>query len=698
DENVPVHAPTRSDNQILPFAAWVPIGKSNFVLDLQKKQWNLIFQISVDIMQNTNFFRVFITSASVSAIYIQQFWNTLSQEANTRAYRFQLDEDWFTLDVNLLRLRYPVLQMLWGIVTRTNVDYAELMWEEFVQAIQTFRADKTNLGTPTTKGKKTKPHVILYCRFTKLIICYLGRNHNIHQRSGSPLNLAEDDLSLGNLKFVPKGEIDEVFGMQILKELITNNIRNAPYYNAYLEVVAKHDLKIAAEKGTKTKSASKIVQSEKLETAKQSKPAPAKKPKTAQEKPSMPSPAKKVRKGKVSKVHKGKSGLQLIDKEEQTQPEPETEPQGEDCDLERAIQINLHKPKKTSNMDQYIFQRRILVTEEASTRPSAQPEDDISANIVCDTPYPTDAETGATTDKTNSEGDTKILHIGEEQGKDMADKVNLEEKTNKIDEVQAGSDPCKNTRVSTTTGACSYGRRPGWTRPWTKSSLEASMKRANRDEFLAENDKSRKRRRDDQDPPPPPPDSDLSKKKRHDSDASGLIQPPAPYSYQDPNEYKLLWQTGDMSSFINWYCKRIRKKKLSKEDLEGIAFKDREYLVTGKERRSALSISKLKAAYYPDFGLEELVPSLWIESEQEYDISAAYDYTIVSKPRAVIYRDRNDQKKMMRETENMVSEDDRRRSKDFMEVIERRLKIRRIFQSLESFVSGRLRDVDYRLI
>ncbi|GKD12759.1 hypothetical protein Tco_1197166, partial [Tanacetum coccineum] len=53
--------------------------------------------------------------------------------------------------------------------------------------------------------------------------------------------------------------------------------------------------------------------------------------------------------------------------------------------------------------------------------------------------------------------------------------------------------------------------------------------------------------------------------------------------------------------------------------------KDMEYLVSGsKERRSALSISKLKAANYPDFGLEELVPSLWIESEREYNISAAH--------------------------------------------------------------------------
>ncbi|GKA25296.1 hypothetical protein Tco_0711405 [Tanacetum coccineum] len=43
-----------------------------------------------------------------------------------------------------------------------------------------------------------------------------------------------------------------------------------------------------------------------------------------------------------------------------------------------------------------------------------------------------------------------------------------------------------------------------------------------------------------------------------------------------------------------------------------------------KERRSALSISKLKAANYPNFGLKELVPSLWIKSEREYDTSVAH--------------------------------------------------------------------------
>nr|GFA76770.1 Gag-Pol polyprotein [Tanacetum cinerariifolium] len=103
DVNVFAPAPTRSDDQILPFATWVPIEKSNFVLDLQKKQKNLIFHISVDILQNTNFFRAFTASSLVPAIYIQQFWNMLTNEAKTGGYSFQLDETRFVLDVNLLR-------------------------------------------------------------------------------------------------------------------------------------------------------------------------------------------------------------------------------------------------------------------------------------------------------------------------------------------------------------------------------------------------------------------------------------------------------------------------------------------------------------------------------------------------------------------------------------------------------------------
>ncbi|GJS08463.1 hypothetical protein Tco_0365259 [Tanacetum coccineum] len=123
--------------------------------------------------------------------------------------------------------RHPFLEMLWGIVTRTNVYYAELLWEEFVQAIQIFFTHQANLNNST---KKSTPHVIPYCRFTKLIIYYLGSRHNIHRRSKSAIHVTRDVFLLGNLKFVPKGEKDEVFGKPIPNVLITDAIRNSEYY------------------------------------------------------------------------------------------------------------------------------------------------------------------------------------------------------------------------------------------------------------------------------------------------------------------------------------------------------------------------------------------------------------------------------------------------------------------------------------
>ncbi|GKD92838.1 hypothetical protein Tco_1372675, partial [Tanacetum coccineum] len=79
-------------------------------------------------------------------------------------------------------------------------------------------------------------------------------------------------------------------------------------------------------------------------------------------------------------------------------------------------------------------QRRNPVTEEASTGPFAQPQDDTSANILRDSPSPADAETRAESDKTNSGGDTKILQIAEELRDDVTNQVHM-------DEDQAGPDP-----------------------------------------------------------------------------------------------------------------------------------------------------------------------------------------------------------------------------------------------------------------
>ncbi|GKG08946.1 hypothetical protein Tco_0334778, partial [Tanacetum coccineum] len=77
------------------------------------------------------------------------------------------------------------------------------------------------------------------------------------------------------------------------------------------------------------------------------------------------------------------------------------------------------------------------------TRPSAQPQDNTSANIVRDSPSSADAETGVRSDTTNSGGDTEILQIAGELGEDVDKQVNQKEKTAELDQDQAGSDPGK---------------------------------------------------------------------------------------------------------------------------------------------------------------------------------------------------------------------------------------------------------------
>ncbi|GKD26909.1 hypothetical protein Tco_1233123 [Tanacetum coccineum] len=96
------------------------------------------------------------------------------------------------------RPRAPVLQILWGVVNRAHIDYAERMWEEFTQSIHTFTEDKRNLAQHTLGKKKATLILILSIRFTKLIIFHLQWLHNFQPRPESPLYLPTEE-PLGSL-------------------------------------------------------------------------------------------------------------------------------------------------------------------------------------------------------------------------------------------------------------------------------------------------------------------------------------------------------------------------------------------------------------------------------------------------------------------------------------------------------------------
>nr|GFB70235.1 hypothetical protein [Tanacetum cinerariifolium] len=159
DQTPTMGPPVRADDQILPHIRWIPIGKSNCYLDLEKSQSNPIYKIAVDLLKNTNFFRAFTASSDLPP-------------------------------------RAPVLQILWGIVIGANIDYAERIWEEFTQSIHTFIEDKQNLSWHTSGKKRATLIVIPSVRFTKLIIHHLQRKHKFQPRPDSPCNapLRKEDV------------------------------------------------------------------------------------------------------------------------------------------------------------------------------------------------------------------------------------------------------------------------------------------------------------------------------------------------------------------------------------------------------------------------------------------------------------------------------------------------------------------------
>ncbi|GJR15448.1 putative ribonuclease H-like domain-containing protein [Tanacetum coccineum] len=354
EQNVPAQPPTRTDEQIVPRSQWLTIGKSNLLFNAQKIQKNPIFQISVDILKNTNFFRsvdlhlqIFLhlpaTVSEDNALAITPVnpthpfelpptGDTVLDFVNELGYPEPIEfvssirtnyvyQPWRAI-LSLLnqcltgktsgsdKPRHPVLQMLWGIVTQTNVDHAELIWEEFTQGIQTFfshkASHKTSLKNPT---KKATPLLIPYGRFSKVIIYYLARNNNIHRRPDSAVHYTGDDYVLGNLKFCPKGERKG----KLLDE------------SASVQPATKR----ATPKKTTTTT-----------PVKQSKPAPP--------------PTKKPSKRKLpQKVRKGKPTFKLVDEDDEDQQETiphkegkgrrggEGEGEGDDADLERAIKLSL---------------------------------------------------------------------------------------------------------------------------------------------------------------------------------------------------------------------------------------------------------------------------------------------------------------------------------------------------------------------
>nr|GEY49698.1 hypothetical protein [Tanacetum cinerariifolium] len=117
-------------------------------------------------------------------------------------------------------LRLSQAQILWGLYHKRNVDYAFLIWEDFVYQVEHKNQKKSN--------------EMYYPRFTKVIIHhFMTRKPSIPRRNKVNWHYVRDDILFSTIKVVSRHQNTQQYGAILPIELTIEDIRNTKAYKEY---------------------------------------------------------------------------------------------------------------------------------------------------------------------------------------------------------------------------------------------------------------------------------------------------------------------------------------------------------------------------------------------------------------------------------------------------------------------------------
>nr|GFC75620.1 hypothetical protein [Tanacetum cinerariifolium] len=120
-------------------------------------------------------------------------------------------------------LRLSQAQILWGLYHKRNVDFAYLLWEDFIYQVEHNDAKKSN--------------EMYYPRFTKVIIHYfMSKDPSIPRRNKVNWHYVIDDQMFTTIKLVSRHQNTQQFGAMLPIELTNEDIRNSKAYKKYYSV------------------------------------------------------------------------------------------------------------------------------------------------------------------------------------------------------------------------------------------------------------------------------------------------------------------------------------------------------------------------------------------------------------------------------------------------------------------------------
>nr|GEX96541.1 hypothetical protein [Tanacetum cinerariifolium] len=183
----------------------VTIGSCNMRIDPKKTQKEATYHIVLDVLKLSQYYNAFLITADVLEIYMHQFL---------------------------------------FIVPKSRI----LLYTNFSLTTRSLKLYQTDYRKTSVMRRKSMP----YPRFTKVIIHhFLSKHKSISKRQGLFMNSIKDDVVLGRLKFISKGEDNQVYGMSIPYVMVNDDIKKSKAYQTYLAISTSIVFPKKARKGMK---------------------------------------------------------------------------------------------------------------------------------------------------------------------------------------------------------------------------------------------------------------------------------------------------------------------------------------------------------------------------------------------------------------------------------------------------------------
>ncbi|GKB01346.1 hypothetical protein Tco_0829390 [Tanacetum coccineum] len=122
-------------------------------------------------------------------------------------------------------LRLSQAQILWGMYHKKNVDYAYLLWEDFIYQVENKNVKRSN--------------EMYYPRFTKVIVnFFMTKDPSIPRRNKVNWHFARDDYMFTTIKVVSRHEDTQLYGAILPNELTNEAIKDSESYKEYYAIAS----------------------------------------------------------------------------------------------------------------------------------------------------------------------------------------------------------------------------------------------------------------------------------------------------------------------------------------------------------------------------------------------------------------------------------------------------------------------------